>query len=81
MCSSDLTTLLSTLGARVRSREVLLPVLSLPLLVPLLIGTVRATGLALGMDEGTAPWTLLVGVFAAWSLVLATLLFPVAVER
>ena len=36
----SLTTLLSTLGSRVRSREVLMPVLALPLLVPLLIAAV-----------------------------------------
>src|SRR5439155_9600786 len=55
----SLTTLLATLGARVRAREVLLPVLALPLLVPLLIAAVRATGAALSMPQGSAPWLLL----------------------
>jgi len=77
----SLTTLLSTLGARVRAREVLLPVLSLPLLVPLLIAGVRSTSAALEMPNGDAPWTLLLVVFAIWSILGSALLFPLAVER
>lgn len=76
-----LTTLLSTLGSRVRSREVLLPVLALPLLVPLLIGAVRATGDALGSPGGDAPWLLLVAVFATWSALGSALLFPLLTEQ
>lgn len=77
----SLTTLLSTMGGNVRGRSVLLPVLSLPLLVPLLIGAVRATGAALGLEAGTGPWMLLLLVFALWSTLFAVLLFPTAVER
>ena len=77
----SLTTLLSTLGARVRAREVLLPVLSLPLLVPLLIAGVRATDAALALPAGSAPWTLMLVVFTLWSLIASALLFPLAVER
>ncbi|MCK9487187.1 MAG: heme exporter protein CcmB [Dehalococcoidia bacterium] len=77
----SLTTLLSTMGGHVRGRSVLLPVLVLPLLVPLLIGAVRGTGAALGLEAGTAPWIVLLGVFTLWSTLGAFLLFPVAVER
>ena len=77
----SLTTLLSTLGSRARARAVLLPALALPLLVPLLIAAVRATGASLGEPAGTAPWTLLLVVFALWSSVGAALLFPMVVER
>lgn len=77
----SLTTLLSTLGGRVRSREVLMPVLSLPLLVPLLIGAVRATGAALGSDVGDAPWVLLLAVFTGWAALGSALLFPLLAER
>ncbi|MEX1021760.1 MAG: heme exporter protein CcmB, partial [Dehalococcoidia bacterium] len=77
----SLTTLLSTMGGHVRGRSVLLPVLALPLLVPLLIGAVRATSASLGLEAGTGPWMLLLGVFSLWSTVAAVLLFPVAVER
>lgn len=77
----SLTTLLSTLGSRARARAVLLPALALPVLVPLLIAAVRATGASLGEPAGTAPWTLLLVVFALWSSLGAALLFPMVVER
>lgn len=77
----SLTTLLSTLGSRVRARAVLLPVLSLPLLVPLLIAAVRATGGALGEPSGSAPWVLLLAVFTTWSVLGSMLLFPLVAER
>ncbi len=77
----SLTTLLSTMSASMRGRAMLLPVMALPLLVPLLIGAVRATGAALDLEAGTAPWTLLLGVSALWSALLSVLLFPIAVER
>lgn len=76
-----LTTLLATLGTRVRSREVLLPVLALPLLVPLLIAGVRATGGVLDVPNGDGPWLLLLGVFTIWSAVGSALLFPLVVEQ
>ena len=77
----SLMTLLSTLGSRARSRAVLLPALALPLLVPLLIAGVRASGAALGEPAGSAPWLLLLTIFALWSTVGGLLLFPLAVER
>ncbi len=77
----SLTTLLSTMGSQLNSRAMILPVLALPLLVPMLIGAVRATGAALDLPAGTAPWTLLLVVFAAWSSLAGALLFPLAVER
>ena len=76
----SLATLLSTLGS-VRSRAVLLPVLTLPLLVPLLIAAVRATGEALSGPPDGAPWLLLLSVFSFWSAVGAALLFPMVVEQ
>lgn len=77
----SLTTLLATMGGHVRGRSVLLPVLSLPLLVPLLIGAVRATGASLGLEAGTGPWILLLLVFGIWTTLAAVLLFPMAVEQ
>ncbi len=76
-----LSTLLSTLDARVRARGVLIPVLALPLLVPLLIAAVRATGGALGEPVGTAPWLLLLSVFTLWATLGSALLFPMVAER
>jgi heme exporter protein B len=47
-------TLFSAIAVRTQYREVMLPLLLLPLLVPVLLGAVRATnGLLL---EGTLPW-------------------------
>ncbi|MDP6605471.1 MAG: heme exporter protein CcmB [Dehalococcoidia bacterium] len=77
----SVSTLLSTLGARVPGRAVLLPVLALPLLVPLLIAATRATGGALGEPSGTAPWLLLLAVFTAWATLGGALLFPLVAER
>ncbi len=77
----SLTTLLSTLGSRARSRAVLLPSLALPVLVPMLIAAVRATEASLGMTAGAAPWMLLLVVFGVWSSVGSALLFPMVVER
>lgn len=77
----SLTTLLGTMGSAMRSRAVLLPVLALPLLVPLLLGATSATSEALGITAPSAPWTLLLAVFAVWSAAVAALLFPLAVER
>ncbi len=79
--SVSLTTLLSTMSASMRGRAMLLPVMALPLLVPLLIGAVRATGASLNLEVGAAPWTLLLAVAALWSAALSILLFPIAVER
>ena len=78
---ASLTTLLGTLGSGPRTRAVLLPVMALPLLVPMLIAAVRATGDTLGLFGGDAPWILLLGVFALWSTLTAVILFPLAVER
>lgn len=76
-----LVTLLSTLGHRTRSRAILMPVLTLPLLVPLLIAAVRASAAATGATEETAPWFLLLLVFALWTTVGGVLLFPSLVEQ
>ena len=77
----SLTTLLSTLGSRVRSREVLMPVMALPLLVPLLIAAVRATGGALDLPTGGAPWLLLLAGVTVWSALGSALLFPLVAEQ
>jgi heme exporter protein B len=74
-------TLFSAVAVRTQYREVMLPLLLLPLLVPVLLGAVRATnGLLL---EGTLPWPalqlLLVvdGVFA----IVSFLIFEVVLDE
>jgi len=76
-----LVTLLSTLGNRTRARTVLMPVLTLPLLVPLLIAAVRASAVAIGVAEETAPWLVLLAVFSTWTAAGGLLLFPSLVEQ
>ena len=50
-------TLVAAIAANTRAREVLLPVLLLPLSVPVLIGSVKATALALGAHPAEQlPW-------------------------
>jgi len=66
---ASLATLFGALATRVRAREVMLPLLLLPLLVPLLIGAVQATravlvgGLAAASDG--------LGVLAAFDVIFA----------
>ena len=74
-------TLFSAIAVRTQYREVMLPLLLLPLLVPVLLGAVRATNALL--LEGTLPWPalqlLLVtdGVF----LIVSFLTFEVVLDE
>ena len=79
LCS--LGTLFSAIAVRTQYREVMLPLLLLPLLVPVLLGAVRSTNALL--LEGTLPWPalqlLLVtdGVFA----IVSFLTFEVVLDE
>jgi len=89
-----LTLVLGTLGyaaistfyagmlARLRGREVLLPLLLFPLVVPVVLSAVRATGdLAGGMPPGeVAGWWQLLVVFDVVYVVASGLLFPYVLE-
>jgi heme exporter protein B len=71
-----LATLFAAMTVRARAREVMLPLLLLPLLVPLLIGGVKATEAALrgGLGAAAAPLGIL-AAFDAIFLVAGILLF------
>jgi heme exporter protein B len=69
-----LATLFAAMTVRARSREVMLPVLLLPLLVPVLIGGVKATDAALRGAATAAPLGVLVA-FDAIFVVAGVLLF------
>ena len=62
-----LATLFAAIAVRTRAREVMLPLLLLPLLVPLLIGSVEATRAVLG--EGLAAAREGIAVLAAFDVV------------
>ena len=76
-------TLFSALTANVRAREVLFPLLLFPLIVPVIIGTVTATGVVLagGTLGDASGWLKLLGVFDTIFLATAYLTFEFAVEQ
>ena len=76
-------TILSAIAARARAREALLPIMLLPLLVPVIIGAVRATGLAIDGRpwEEIQPWMAVMTAYDLTFVVLSTLIFYVTVEK
>ncbi len=76
-------TLFSALTANIRAREVLFPLLLFPLVVPVIIGAVTATGIVLGGGtlREASGWLKLLGVFDAIFLVIAYLTFEFVVEQ
>lgn len=76
-----LATLFAAIAVRVRAREVMLPVLLLPLLVPVIIAGVKATQGVLGGGLGAASEAL--GVLVAFDVIFTTagwMLFPLVVR-
>lgn len=76
-------TLFSAVTANLRAREVLFPLLLFPLVVPVIIGSVTATGVVLGGGTlGQAGgWLKLLGAFDTIFLVVAYLTFEFVVEQ
>ena len=65
-----------------RAREALLPVLAFPVLVPVVLGSVRATTLLFegGLAADTAFWLQLLALYDLVTITVSTLLFPYAIE-
>ncbi len=79
---SIISTFQSSLTVNLRARESLLPVLIFPLVVPVVIGAVKATTLIVTNGSGEEIWgwlRLLVG-FNVVYIAVCTLVFPFAVE-
>ncbi len=76
-------TILSAISARSRAREALLPIMLLPLLVPVIIGAVRATALAIdnGPWDDIRPWLAILAAYDLVFLFVSSLLFYVTVEK
>ena len=76
-------TLYAAMTSRLRSQDVLLPLLLFPLVVPVLMGSVKAMALVLGGDplEQLRSWTTLLTGFAIIYWSLCGLLFPHAIEE
>lgn len=67
---SAIGTLFSALTAQIRSREVMFPILLLPMAVPVFIGAVEATRAAL-IGQSIRPWIDLLAVFDLVFIVLS----------
>ena len=76
-------TLYAAMTSRLRSRDVILPVLLFPLVVPVLLGSVKAMALALSGDPmgQMRSWILLLAGFDVIYWSLCGVLFPFAIEE
>ncbi len=74
-------TLFSAMAAATRARELLLPILVFPLIVPVVIGSVRATATLLAPVANDPPWLGLIIAFDAIFLSVATLTFGYVIEE
>jgi heme exporter protein B len=76
-------TLFSALAVKTRARELVLPVLFLPIIVPVIIGAVTATGLALDGESWTsmASWLEIIGAFDVVFLAASFMLFSFVIEE
>ena len=75
-------TILSTISANTRMKEVMLPILQIPLTVPVIVASVSATGAVLsGETEGISAWLYLLGGFSIVYLTASYLVFEFVVEE
>ena len=77
---SAVGTSLAALTARLSHRELLLPIMLLPLVVPLFLGLVVLSGWAFGARAPDHDWLLLLGVFDAVYIALPLLLADILME-
>ncbi|WP_052887482.1 heme exporter protein CcmB [Thermogemmatispora carboxidivorans] len=74
-------TLFSAMTAATRARELLLPLLVFPLIVPVVIAAVRATGALMIAAPNEPPWLGLLAAFDVIFLSLAFLTFSYVIEE
>ena len=76
-------TLFSAIAVQTRSREIMLPVLFFPIILPVIIGAVEASSQAISGDAnvGISKWLPLIGVFDALFLVICPWVFSFVVEE
>ena len=74
-------TLFSAMAAATRAREILLPILVFPLIVPVVIGAVRATGSLMVSGANEPPWLGLIAAFDIIFLSISLLLFEYVIEE
>ncbi len=76
-------TLFAALAVNTKAREMVLPILFLPIIVPLIISAVKASGLALSGAQWSslAPWLQIIGAFDAIFLVVSYWVFAFVIEE
>jgi len=74
-------TLFAAMAAATRARELLLPILVFPLIVPVVIGAVRATGTLLVPAANEPPWLGLIAAFDVIFLTVSMLTFEYVIEE
>lgn len=74
-------TLFSAMAAATRARELLLPILVFPLIVPVVIGAVRATGTLMVPAANEPPWAGLITAFDVIFLSASMLMFGYVIEE
>jgi heme exporter protein B len=76
-------TLFSAMAAQTRSREIMLPVLFFPIILPVIIAAVEASARAIGGETfaGLGRWLPLIAVFDAVFLVICPWVFSFVVEE
>lgn len=76
-------TLFAAISANTRAREVLLPILLLPLIVPVVLGAVRASEqfLGIGLIDDRAPWLSLLAAYDVIFLVIPIAVFDHVLEE
>ena len=75
--------LFSALAVNTKAREMVLPILFLPIVVPLLIAAVRASGLALSGESwsGLSSWLQIIAAFDVIFLTVSFLVFNFVIEE
>ena len=76
-------TLFSALAVNTRAREMVLPILFLPIVIPLIIFAVKASGLAISGEpwSSLSPWLQIIVAFDAIFLVVSFLIFAFVIEE
>jgi len=76
-------TVFSALAVNTKAREMVLPILFLPVVVPIIISAVKASGLALAGEpwSGLYPWLQIIGAFDAIFIVVSFLTFAYVIEE
>lgn len=76
------TTFYASITVNLRAREALLPALAFPILVPVVIASVKATALLLNGNwtPEVSTWVIFLAALDIGTIILATLLFPFALE-